>query len=56
MKSTATLILLATQALAVPHADDAPPSAAGLPPQALLVIDADAPSRPYDRMIFGGFL
>ncbi len=56
MKHTSALILAAAQAVASLHAADTPLGPAGLPPQALVVIDTDAPSVPYDRMIFGGFL
>ena len=57
MKPTSVLLLAAAQAFAsVNAADSQSIAAAGLPPQALVVIDTEAPSRPYDRMIFGGFL
>jgi alpha-N-arabinofuranosidase len=56
MKLTSALLFAAAQAFASLHAANTPTGAAGLPPQARVVVDTDAPSRPYNRMIFGGFL
>lgn len=56
MRRSTSICLFATLAFSSVHAAD---SAATLPvekPSAVVIVDTDAPSLKYDRMIFGGFL
>ncbi len=56
MKYTTTSLLIAAMQAAIPAQAAETAASPELPPQALVVIDTDAPASPYSRMIFGGFL